>query len=159
MVHTMPMRPQRPFSAVVLALLLGACASPRPPAGFRDSVCVSTDHLRAADGEFAAAIDGLTAGDDDRVAIAAAGMEREADAAATALAGVEAWAPASQLTAELGEAATDFERAASQFRGGARQGNGPELDRAVASAQEASAAVSRVELEMTRLAAAGLEPC
>jgi hypothetical protein len=144
---------------MVLALTLTGCATPRPPAEFGAAVCEASARLHAAEAEFAAAADGITLGDVDRVATSAAGMERETDAATAALAGADAWEPASQLVAELGEAAITFARAASEFGAAARRGNGPQLDTAVASAQAAAAALSRADAEEARLTEVGLPRC
>jgi hypothetical protein len=144
---------QQLLSVILLILIGGGCAIAAPawPNGYREAACTATDHLRAADGAFAEAADGIAAGDADRVAIAAAGMERASDDALDALDGAPNWAPGAQLPVELRAAAIAFARAASEFGVGARQGDGPGLDRAVASAQDGEAALARADQEGERL--------
>jgi hypothetical protein len=155
-----PIRRAPLAAVIVLALALGGCVTAGPSAAFGKAICRASDRLHAAEAEFAAAADGVALGDVDRVATGAAGMEREAQAATAALAGAGAWEPGRQLIAELEEAASGFARAATRFAAGARQGNGPALDAAVAAAQAAAAALSRADAEAARLGeAAALRAC
>lgn len=162
MVHTKPMRRHLLLLAALGAFIVGGCAAPRPawPDGYRQAICAATDHLRAADAEFAAAVDGIASADADRVAIAASGMERESVDALDLLGRARPLDAGAQLTAELLRATTDFADAAGEFGVGARQDNGPALDRAVAAAQDAAAALARADLEGQRLRSAlGWQPC
>ena len=149
--------------SVGLAILVaGGCASAAPawPDGYRAAACTAIEHLRAADGAFAEAADAVAAAEPDRVAIAAAGMERESNGASVALSAAPSWPAGTQLTSELSAAATAFEQAASDFAVGARQGDGPALDRAVASAQDGDAALARADFEGERLRTLiGWQPC
>ncbi|MEP7041147.1 MAG: hypothetical protein ABI864_06185 [Chloroflexota bacterium] len=154
---------RRQLVSVGLAILAaGGCAMAAPawPAGFREAICSATGNLQAADLAFAEAVDGVAAAESERVAIAAAGMERESDRARALLIAAPGWAAGGQLATELSTAATGFGRAASDFGIGARQGDGPALDRAVASAQDADAALARADREGKRLQTAiGWLPC
>lgn len=156
------MRQQR-LPSIGLAILLAAgCATAAPPwpDGYREAICSATDHLQAADDALAAAVAGIEAAESERVAIAAAGMERASDAAHDMLTAAPTWAAGAQLAGELSSAATAFERAARDFGVGARQGDGPALDRAVAFAQDADAALAHAGVEGERLeTASGWEPC
>lgn len=150
------------LSVGLLILLGGGCAIAAPawPNGYREAVCTATDHLRAAGDAFADAVDGMATSDAERVAIAAAGMERDSDDALDALDAAPEWAPGAQLVVELRGAAIAFARAASEFGVGARQGDGPALDQAVASAQDGDAALGRATAEGERLRnAIGWQPC
>lgn len=153
MVHTKPMRAQRFLLRGLVVVALAACspAAPARPDGWRPAVCLATDRLHAAHGQLASALAAMTSAEAELLTVAAAGLEREAHAAAAALEDAPAWNPGSQLIAELGAAADAFARAADAFRVGARQGDGPALDRAVATAQDADAALRRAELEAERL--------
>ena len=156
------MRQQLTLSVGIAILMAGGCAMAAPawPDGYRHAICDATDHLRAADGAFAEAVDGVAAAESEHVAVAAGGMEREADAALDALGAAPGWASGAQLADELSSAAMGFERAATGFGIGARQGDGPALDRAVAAAQDADSALARADLEAERLRSAiGWQPC
>jgi hypothetical protein len=137
----------------LIILVVGGCASPGPawPAGYRDAICVATAHLRAAEDAVAEAAAGIEAADAERVTIAAAGMERESDDALGAIDGAPGWESGAGLRLELTGASVAFRRAASEFRIGARQGDGPALDGAIASAQSADASLGRANLEAERL--------
>ena len=152
MVHTKPMRRHLLLPIGLLVLTIGCgIAAPAWPSGYREAVCAATTHLRAAEGAFAEAAAGIEAADAERVAIAAAGMERESNDALDALKDAPGWAPGAQLLVDLQGAAIAFARAASEFRVGAREGDGPALDGAVASAQEGDAALARADVEGERL--------
>ena len=143
-------------------LLAGGCATAATawPNGYREAICTATDHLRAADDAVAEAVDGVAAAESEQVATSAAGMERDSEAARDALSEATGWAAGVHLASELSTAATAFERAAAEFGLGARQGDGPALDRAVASAQEAEAALARADVEGARLRTKnGWQPC
>jgi hypothetical protein len=146
----------------LLVVAVGGCAIAGPawPAGYREAICAATAHLRAADDALTEAADGIEAADAERVAIAAAGMERESDDALGAINGAPGWEPGATLRLELLGAAVAFGRAAVEFGIGARQGDGPALDRAVALAQDADASLGRADAEAERLRTAiGWKPC
>ena len=156
------MRKQLLVCVGFMVLVVGGCATggPAEPAGYREAICAATAHLRAADDAVAEAAAGIEAGDAQRVAIAAAGMERDSDDALGAINGAPDWEPGAGLRLELTDASVAFGRAASEFRIGARQGEGPALDGAVASAQSADASLGRADLEAERLRTAiGRQPC
>ena len=162
MVHTKPMRQHLLLSVWILVVGVGGCAIARPawPAGYREAICAATAHLRAADDAVAEAAAGIEAADAERVAIAAAGMERESDDAQGAIDRAPGWEPGAGLRLELTSAAVAFGRAAAEFRIGARQGDGPAFDRALALAQSADASLGRADLEAERLRTAiGWQPC
>jgi hypothetical protein len=151
---------RRGIGLVILALGGCAIAGTGWPAGYREAICAATAHLRAADGAFAVAADGSEAGDAERVSIAAAGMEREADDALGAISAAPRWAPGVALRLELTGAAVSFGRAAVEFGMGARQGDGPAIDGALALAQNADTSLGRADIEAERLRTAiGWQPC
>jgi hypothetical protein len=156
------MRKQLLVGVGLMVLVVGGCATARPvgPAGYREAICAATAHLRAADEAVVQAAAGIEAADAERVAIAAAGIEREANDALGSLNGAPGWEPGARLKLELTGAAVAFGRAASAFRIGARQGDGPALDGAIASAQSAEASLGRADLEAELLRTAiGWQPC
>lgn len=123
-------------------------------------MCTATEHLHVADAQLAAVLAAVKSADSDQVAVNAAGMEREAELAQRALNGAVAWTPGAELSGDLGLAVTGFRRAASRFRTGAQQGDGPAFDAAIAEAQSAEAALGETELDSERLTAAeGWPPC
>lgn len=156
------MRQQQLFLASMVIVMLAACAptAPLPPDGWRRAVCTTTDRLHAAEGHLGSALAAMTAADPGLLMVAAAGLDRESQAAAAALDDAPIWMPGAQLMAELGAAAGAFARAADAFRIGAQQEDGPALDRAVAEAQDGEAALRRAELEAERLDNEGAwQPC
>ena len=156
------MRKQLVIGVGFMVVVAGGCATAGPvgPAGYRDAICAATAHLRAAHESVAEAAAGIESADAERVAIAAAGMEREADDALEAINGAPGWEPGARLRLELIGASMAFGRAAGEFRIGARQGGGPALDGAIASAQSADASLGRADLEAERLRATiGWLPC
>jgi hypothetical protein len=156
------MRRQLPLWVGFVLVVVGGCATAGPawPAGYREGICAATGHLRAADDAIAEAAAGIEAADTERVAIAAAGMERESDDALDAIKRAPSWEPGARLRLELTEASVAFGQAASEFRVGASQGDGPALDEAVASAQSADGSLGRAELEAERLRTAiAWQPC
>lgn len=155
------MRHQAARPLALLTLVISACTlGPAWPSGYREAVCTATDHLRAADVQLTAAVRAVVAAEPEQVAVAAGGMGHEAADARAALERAPDWMPGAELIRDLGQAASDFGRAADQFSVGARQGNGPAIDGAVAAARDAQAAVARAELEGDRLRdASGWEPC
>lgn len=136
-----------------MLVLLAGCGflGPSWPDGYREAICTATDRLHAADAHLAAVLAAVASADSDRVAVNAAGMEREAELAQQALDGAAAWEPGAELSSDIGLAATGFTRAASRFRTGAQQGDGPAYDAAIAEAQAAEAALGRIELDAERL--------
>lgn len=154
---------QRLLLPVVLVIVVaGGCATTGPawPEGYREAICTATAHLRAAEDASADAISGVAAAESERVAIAAAGIERESNAARAALDLAPGWSAGAPLSAELGRAAVAFAKAALDFNIGARQGDGPALDRAIALARDAEAALARADHEGNRLRSArGWPPC
>jgi hypothetical protein len=161
-VHTKPMRQHLLLCVGLLVLAVGGCAIARPawPAGYREAVCAATAHLRAADDAFAQAADGIEVGDAERVSIAAAGMERASGDALDALDAAPGWEPGASLRLELVGASMAFGRAAVGFGIGARQGDGPALDGALALAQNAEASLGRADAEAKRLRTTiGWQPC
>jgi hypothetical protein len=156
------MRKQLPLSIGFTILLLGGCATAaRPwPAGYREAICAATAHLRAADDALREAAAGIEAADAERVTIAAAGMERESDESLGAINSAPGWEAGARLRLELIDASVTFRRAASEFRIGAGQGDGPALDGAIASAHSADASLGRADLEAERLRTAiGWQAC
>lgn len=156
------MRRQLPLSVGFVFVVVGGCATAGPvgQAGFREAICAATANLRAADDAVAEALAGIKAADAERIAIAAAGMERESDDALDAIKGAPGWEPGTRLRLELTGASVAFGRAASELRIGAGQGNGPALDGAIASAQSGEASLGRADLEAERLRTAiGWQPC
>ena len=156
------MRKQLLVCVGFMILVVGGCALSEPawPAEYREAICAATAHLRAADDAVAEAAAGIEAADAARVAIAAAGMERESDDALGAINGAPGWEPGAGLRLELTGASVAFGRAASEFRIGAGQGDGPALDGAIASAQSADASLGRAGLEAERLrTTVGWQPC
>jgi hypothetical protein len=156
------MSPHVVVSAAVLASLLTGCGPVAAawPHGYRDAICAATDAIRAVDDQLAVAARAVMSDDAEQVAVAAAGMEREAGDARSALVQAPRWDPGVTLANDLDGAAAGFLRAAQLFRTGARQGNGPALDLAVAAGQEAEAALNRTGLEGERLRnAIGWQPC
>jgi hypothetical protein len=147
---------------VGLTILVAGCATAGPawPARYREAICAATANLRAAEEAVAEAAAGIEAADAERVAIAAAGMERESSDALGEVNSAPGWEPGARLKLELTGASVAFDRAASEFRIGARQGDGPALDSAIASAQSAEASLGRADLEAERLRTAiGWQPC
>ncbi len=147
--------------AIVLTLLAGCGPlGPSWPDGYREAICTATARLHAADAHLAEVLAAVESADSDQVAVNSAGMEREAELAQRALDGAPAWEPGAELTSDIGLAATAFMRAAPRFRTGARQGDGPAYDTAVAEAQSAEAALGRIELDALRLTtSAGWQAC
>ena len=158
----MPMRQHLLPWVWLLVVVVGGCAivGPAWPAGYREAICAATAHLRAAHGALTEAADSIEAADAERLTIAAAGMEREADDALDALDGAPGWEAGARLRVELLHASLAFGRAAVAFGIGARQGDGPALDGAVALAQNGDASLTRADAEAERLRTAiGWEPC
>jgi hypothetical protein len=154
---------QHLFTCVwLLVVAVGGCAIAGPawPAGYREAICGATAHLRAADDAVAEIADGIRAADGERVTIAAAGMERQSDDALEALDGAPGWEPGARLKLELLGSSVAFGRAAVAFGIGARQGDGPAIDGALALAQNADASLGRADMEAERLrTATGWQPC
>lgn len=153
------MRKQLLVGVGLIVLVGGGCAT-AGPVGYREAICAATAHLRAADEAGTEAAAGIEEADAEIVAIAAAGMERESSAALGEVNGAPDWEPGARLKLELTGASMAFRRAASEFRIGARQGDGPALDAAIRSAQSAEASLGRADLEAERLRTAiGWQPC
>jgi hypothetical protein len=149
-------------SAVLAGMVLSACGivGSAWPNGSREAVCSGTDHLQAADAQLAMTVAAMQSQDAELVAIGATGIEREAAEALAALEQAEAWGAGAELVGDLQRAAAGFERAAGQFRAGARQGNGPAYDAAVADGQGAEADLGRAALDAERLTTSnGWQPC
>jgi hypothetical protein len=155
------MRQQALAALAVLAFLNGCLAAGQVgPDGYREAVCAVTDRLAGVDAQLAVALQAVASDDPERLSVVAAGMEREVDEARVALERAPAWTPGSALTNELGVAVSAFELAADLFAAGARQGNGPLIDRALAAAQEADAAFGRAgEASEQMRERIGWDPC